>query len=62
MREVREQEKWPVIFNMVTTLPGRRGRAAQMRNHPSVAQNLDKSQAARSEVEAVQQQWAEDAQ
>ena len=61
MIRVREQAKWPVKFCRITIAGQRIDGAAEMRNpRPFVAYHPDKSQAVRSEVEAVQQQRADD--
>jgi len=52
--------KSPVKFFVATTASCRTDEPAQMRNHPLVGQTPDKSLAACSEVEAVQQQRADD--
>ena len=61
MIRVREQEKWPVIFERITIAGGRREAAAEMRNPASPATILHRSRAVRGVVvEAVIQQWADD--
>ena len=60
MIRVREKEKWPVKFCGITIAEGRIRGGGQMRNPPSFGNNPTKSQAVRSEVEAVQQQRADD--
>jgi len=60
MIRVREQEKWPVKFCRITIAEGRREGGAKLRNPPSFGNNPTKSTAVRSEVEAVQQQRADD--
>ena len=60
MIRVSEQETWPVKFCSITIAKGRIDGAAEMRNPPSFGNNPTESQAVRSEVEAVQQQRADD--
>ena len=62
MIRVREKEKWPVKFCRITIAEGRIRGGGQMRNPPSFGNNPTKSQAVRSEAEAVIQQWADDGQ
>jgi len=62
MREVREREESAVIFYVDTIADRRIEGGAELRNHPIVANNPDQSPAVRSEVEAVQQQWADSGQ
>jgi hypothetical protein len=61
MKKAREQRKSPVKFYASTIARCRTKEGAQMRNPPSfVHKSPDRSQAVRSEVEAVIQQWADD--
>ena len=61
--QIREHRKPSVKFCVITIAERRTKEGAKVRNPPPfVAQTPDKSQAVRSQVEAVIQQWAEHAQ
>ncbi len=61
MKQVREQEKWAVIFKRITIAEGRIEQGAKLRNPPPILTNhQDKSLVVSAVVEAVRQQWAED--
>jgi hypothetical protein len=61
MRKVRERAKVAVKFFVITIAGCRTEEVGKPRTPPrGVENNPDKSQAVRSEVEAVRQQWADD--